>query len=45
MAGIAALFVIILVPMVLAILATQLGVDSSAASSDRSRPSEPIGLV
>ena len=45
MAGIAALFVIILVPMVLGILATQLGVDSSSASSDPNRPSEPIGLI
>ena len=44
MAGIAVLFVIILLPTVLGILATQLGVDSSASSSDPRRPSEPIGI-
>jgi hypothetical protein len=44
MAGIEALFVIILLSTLLGILATQLGVDSSASSSDPRRPSEPIGL-
>jgi hypothetical protein len=43
MAGIELLIVILLLT-VLGILATQLGVDSSASSSDPRRPSEPIGL-
>jgi hypothetical protein len=43
MAGIELLIVILLLA-VLGILATQLGVDSSASSSDPRRPAAPVGL-
>ena len=43
MAGIELLIVILLLA-VLGILATQLGVDSSASSSDPHRPANPVGL-
>lgn len=39
-----AILFLILLLAVLGILATQLGVDSSASSSDARRPSTPIGL-
>jgi hypothetical protein len=43
MAGIEVLVVILLFTM-LGIFATQLGVDSSASSSDPRRPATPVGL-
>jgi hypothetical protein len=43
MAGIEMLIVILLLAM-LGVIATQLGVDSSASSSDPRRPGTPVGL-